>query len=146
MIEYTLYDMDGDGEREFFLRYGTCEADFRINVYTYKQGYLENLGQLSGSHTMLNYDTITGEFVIAWGHMGIGGYQWYELKDGIINVTRSESVDYSIIGFENVKGFENVHSLPTYGAGTNVDGTIYSYASDADGYRTVDGFDLSFLK
>lgn len=144
-MEYTLYDIDGDGSREFLLKYGTCEADYRINVYTYKHGYLEQVAQLGGGHTMFCYDTETGELVIAWGHMGAGAYNWYKLENSTLTETRDEQVDYSIIG-KDEKLFENVRGLPSYGAYSLSDGTITSFASDGDNYYEVDGLDLSFIK
>ena len=145
-IEYTLYDLDGDGSREFFLKYGTCEADYRINAYTYKHGYLEPIGNFPGGHTSFQHDTSTGELVLAWGHMGSGEYDWYKIEDNYIVQTRTESVDYSIIGKEDVKGFENVEALPVYGAYALADGSVISFASSNGNYQEVEGLDLSFLK
>lgn len=145
-IEYTLYDLDGDGSREFFLKYGTYEADYRINAYTYKHGYLEPIGNFPGGHTSFQHDTSTGELVLAWGHMGSGEYDWYKIEDNYIVQTRTESVDYSIIGKENVQGFENVEALPVYGAYALADGSVISFASSNGNYQEVEGLDLSFLK
>ena len=145
-IEYTLYDMDGDGEREFLIKYGTCEADYRLNIYTYKNGYLEQVGDLGGGHISLCRDTVTGDLVVAWGHMGSGSYTWFTISNSSVVGKRQETVDYSIIGKEDVKGFENVVGLSTYGAYSLSDGIIHSYASESGGYQEYDGLDLSFIK
>lgn len=145
-IEYTFYDIDGDGSSEFLFKYGTFEADFRINVYTYKHGYLEYITTLGGGHTVLEYDEGTGELVIGWGHMGSGEYAWYKLENNELVNTRRESVDYTIIGKEDVEGYENVSPLPVYGAYSYADGSVVSFSSDKGSYQEIEGFDLSFIQ
>lgn len=68
---YSLYDMNGDGTPELFLRTGQAEADMVIEVwsYLYYAGGVEPLGSVRASHTYA-YPVTGGGFLLVSGHMG----------------------------------------------------------------------------
>lgn len=53
---YYCYDIDKDGIKELLLPEGTCEADYRYNVYTLKNNKRKFLGNVSGFQTAFYAD------------------------------------------------------------------------------------------
>lgn len=81
-VSYALYDMDYDGIPELLVHYGTCEADFQIAIYTYRNGALKLIADaLPGSHTGFGFDYVANQIVLCQGHMGYGEMLWYDLDD-----------------------------------------------------------------
>lgn len=81
-IDYALYDMDKDEIPELLLKYGTCEADYQIVIYTYMDGQLKELvDNISGGHTSFAYDYVADQLVLSYGHMGHGEMSWYDLDE-----------------------------------------------------------------
>ncbi|HBB71454.1 MAG TPA: hypothetical protein DCZ71_02475, partial [Ruminococcus sp.] len=81
-VSYALYPMDKEGAPELIVKYGTCEADYRINIYTYRSGELYTLAEeLGGGHTSFAFDRKAHQLVLASGHMGVGNMAWYDIDD-----------------------------------------------------------------
>lgn len=49
--DYYLSDIDKNGVPELLLRYGTCEADVKLLVFTYKKGKVVKIGETSSGHS-----------------------------------------------------------------------------------------------
>ena len=81
---YGLYDVDKDGVPELFINYGDAEANYWVDVYTYKNGAAVSIGELAFGHAMLH--TFPGEnaAVITWGHMGYQEMHKITIADGKI--------------------------------------------------------------
>ena len=87
-IEYALRDLDVDGIPELILKYGTCEADFRIHIYRFdEECELQDLGVFGGGHTSFCYDENTGNFVLLWGHMGSASIMYNVWENGTLKQT-----------------------------------------------------------
>lgn len=50
---YCLYDLNGDQRPELLVKLGTCEADFKFEVFTATEQGAQNVGSLNGSHSLL---------------------------------------------------------------------------------------------
>ncbi len=105
-IEYTLYDMNNDNIPELILRTGTCEADYKISFYTYKNniGLIPVGTNFSGFHTAFYVDKSTNQLCTQWGQNGIGGIKWYDFDGETVKEVKSKNnIEYAT---ENVK-FDN---------------------------------------
>ena len=47
---YFLTDITGDGIPELWVKYGTCEADYMLDVYTYTKSGLRRILRTGASH------------------------------------------------------------------------------------------------
>lgn len=79
---YVLYDIDKDGVPELLVRFGDCEAAYRTQIYTFRDGEMVLAGDLSSGHT--SFYTCPGENAVAlvWGHMGAHYVEKLCLTDG----------------------------------------------------------------
>lgn len=67
---YFLTDITGDGIPELWVKYGTCEADYMLDVYTYDKSGLRRILHTGASHSGY-YGDHNGKYVIAQNaHMG----------------------------------------------------------------------------
>lgn len=65
--EYFLYDITGDGVPELWVKHGTCEADYMLNVFTYAHG-IKQIYEESASHS---YYCAGKDYILqVWGHQG----------------------------------------------------------------------------
>jgi len=80
-ISCVLFDIDSDGVSEMFIKHGTCEADYMMDVYTYRDGKATLVGTDGGGHCALEYSEKTGRLYKITGHMGAGAVYEYSLKD-----------------------------------------------------------------
>ena len=150
-IDYVLYDMDQSGTPELIIRYGTCEADYRIAVYAYRDGALVKLGDdIGGSHISFGYDTKENQLVMLQGQMGYGEMYWYGLDaDGTLREVRNTGgFTYGMEGqpeYDDIMRENNVAYLPSsssYSFGDEIRTTIYD---GTDAYNVADEFlELSF--
>lgn len=94
---YTLFDMDKDNVPELIFKYGTCEADFQIVIYTFRNGEAKMLGYLGGSHTSFAYDYVADQLVLAQGHMGYGFMAWYDIDENgeLRRLISTDTLDFS---------------------------------------------------
>lgn len=82
-ISYAFRDLDANGIPELLLKYGTCEADFAIDVIALdEEGEEKKICEFGGSHTSFAYDENTGDLAIVWGHMGAAGIDYYAWENG----------------------------------------------------------------
>lgn len=83
-IEYFMYDITGDSIPELWLKTGTCEADYKLEVFGYVNGRLRNLLSKYVGHTEFYVED--GTVNSNTSHMGEGEICIYRYADGIINV------------------------------------------------------------
>lgn len=67
---YYLTDIDKDKAPELLIQYGTCEADVRMLVYTYKSGKAKKIGTFYCSHSGFYYFPLGNGLMVQKGHMG----------------------------------------------------------------------------
>lgn len=101
---YCLCDVTGDKKPELFLRIGTCEADYRFDVFTYKKGKIKKLGTFAGGHCYLCDYPGKKAVLVAWGHMGneslsIIHYKNKKFKAEHINGRYSGDVEYTKVPY-----------------------------------------------
>ena len=74
--EYTLYDIDKDGVPELIVKIGTCEADYRGEIYTFSASRAQLVcDDLGLGHSGLYTDPGRNGLILMGGHMG---YAWAE--------------------------------------------------------------------
>ena len=85
---YVLYDIDKDGVPELLLQYGLGEARYHTTFYGYRDGAVEELGDVPTGHTSLY--TWPGENAVAynWGHMGGHFVDKISIVDGRLEETK----------------------------------------------------------
>ncbi|WP_303822960.1 hypothetical protein [Ruminococcus flavefaciens] len=146
-IEYALRDLDVDGIPELILKYGTCEADFRIHIYRFdEECELQDLGVFGGGHTSFCYDENTGDFVLLWGHMGSASIMYNVWENGTLKQTDhydftldEQNPSYDAVLEE--KGIKRMEFVGAYTIDSN--SGIKSYFQHGDG--TSEEFDGLYL-
>lgn len=149
-IDYTLYDMNADGIPELVLKTGSCEADYKLSFYTYK----ENIGVLtigdnfSGFHTTFYVDKASNSLCTQWGQMGVGGIAWYSFDgNSVSEFKRQDNIEYATpnVNFDN---YDDAYA--PYGDFSSLN-TIYCFNSWDEGWVTFEngnskaGVDLSLI-
>ncbi|MCR5282840.1 MAG: hypothetical protein K6E18_05670 [Lachnospiraceae bacterium] len=100
---YYLADLDRDRSPELLIKYGTCEADVRTFIYTYKSGKAKLVTTMYSSHT--GYYAYPGKgVVLVWAHMGSCGVSVLSMKG-----TKLSRADY---GGQNVERTGGEYVLP----------------------------------
>lgn len=146
-IEYALRDLDVDGIPELILKYGTCEADFRIHIYRFdEECELQDLGVFGGGHTSFCYDENTGDFVLLWGHMGSASIMYNVWENGTLKQTDHYdfTLDEQNPSYDTVleeKGIKHMEFVGAYTIDSN--SGIKSYFQHGDG--TSEEFDGLYL-
>jgi hypothetical protein len=76
---YYLADLNKDKKAELLIQYGSCEADVRTYVYTFKKGKAKKVAMTYSGHT--GYVAYPGKGVVqVWGHMGCCGVSVLTMK------------------------------------------------------------------
>lgn len=150
-ILYTLFDMDSDGTPELLIRSGTCEADYLISIYTFKNNTCSRVGDnLPGSHTGFAFDYIANQIVFCNAHMGSIILSWYDIDESgnlrFLIDTSSSLNDYNTYDMfmtsYNVSNYPFAH-YSNYSDITYVYYGFDNYESYAD--YEYHGLDLSFI-
>ena len=85
-VAYCLYDLDENGIPEMLIQYGTCEAEYYLKAYAFRDGSAVSLGQTAFGHSRLY--TWPGEpAALLYGAQM--GYMWLEkleIQDGQLMV------------------------------------------------------------
>lgn len=84
---YFLYDITGDNNPELWVKTGTCEADYEMNVYTTADGKPLHILNSYGGHT--DYFILDGTFMSVTCNTG-GGYVTCYHYDGTRIVESSD--------------------------------------------------------
>lgn len=146
-IEYALRDLDVDGIPELILKYGTCEADFRIHIYRYDENCeLQDLGVFGGGHTSFCYDENTGNFVLLWGHMGSASIMYNVWENGTLKQTDHYdfTLDEQTPSYDAVLEEKGIRRMEFVGAYKfDASSEIKSYFQHGDG--TSEDFDGLYL-
>lgn len=79
---YSLYDVDKDGVPELFVQYGSCEADFATQCYTYREGQVVCIGEFTSGHSALYTNPGKSAVLRHEAHMGFAGLYEYPMEDG----------------------------------------------------------------
>lgn len=117
---YFLTDITGDGVPELWVKYGTCEADYMLDVYTYSKSGLKRILRTGASHTGY-YGEPNGDYVIAQNaHMGYEvhtriTYTGKKLREKVIYESPGEVENYKdlsepyfeFISFKNSSAINN---------------------------------------
>lgn len=96
---YFLTDITGDGIPELWVKYGTCEADYMLDVYTYGKSGIKRILHTGAGHTGY-HGYPNGKYVIAHtAHMGYEEhiritYSGKKLHEKIIYESPGEVDDY----------------------------------------------------
>lgn len=83
---YYKYDIDKDGVDELMVQEGTCEADYRYQVYTIQDGKLFYIDQIPGGHTGFCEEESGREPYVysIQAHMGYETVSTLRMEDGKI--------------------------------------------------------------
>ena len=96
--DVAFNDLDGDGSPEFLFKYGTGEVNYKVDVYTFKDGSLKYVADIHGGHASFGIDASTKKLVMINGHMGAGEYDWYTMENGELKMLKYESFSYEYWG------------------------------------------------
>lgn len=116
--DYCLYDVDKDGVPELFVRYGTCEADFTTQCYTWRDGQIVCIGEFRSGHSALY--TCPGKSAVlrAAGHMGYAELYEYPMEGGRLTEEREIFSEEDVQDYtptdEIVPGAEYIESYYTW--------------------------------
>lgn len=152
LVSYVLYDMDHDSIPELLVKYGTCEADYQIAVYTYRNDALKLVEDgLGGGHTSLCYDYVARQLVLAYGHMGYGEMSWYDLDENgdlrfLISSGSFEFAGEDGLDFEDYMNKYNVAWLDEctfFGTDTT---WISTFPGGVYQFEEYSGFDYRYLE
>lgn len=108
---YYKYDIDKDGVDELLVEEGTCEADYRYQVYTVENGTSVHLGEIPGGHSVFYADEAGGKeayVLLAMGHMGCESVTKISIKNGKI----VEEEQFSRELGANDEYYQNDYMLP----------------------------------
>lgn len=78
---YYLTDIDKDKTPELLVEYGTCEADVRMLVYTYKSGKAKKIGTFYCGHSGFYYFPLGNGLMVQQGHMGYEQLSLVQIKN-----------------------------------------------------------------
>lgn len=135
-VEYCFRDLDANGIPDLILKYGTCEADFCIDVfYIDDKGDVQTINCIGGGHTSFAYDENTGDFVIVWGHMGAASINYFKWENGTLK--SNGSYDFEINeenpSYEKVldeKGIRYIDHASAYQSSYESGVDLYIYRAD----------------
>ncbi len=83
-IGFLVYDIDKDGTPELLIKYGTCEADFRGPIYTFRNGQAFQVGEdLFLGHASFYSDPNENGIILMHGHMGYAWAERFSITDGL---------------------------------------------------------------
>ena len=83
--EYTFHfitDIDKDGKAEYLLQTGTCEADYMLTVYQYRDGASNFIGEVGFGHSYVCQYPDHNGIIIVTGHMDFERLSVVSLEDG----------------------------------------------------------------
>ena len=88
--EFTLHyvtDVDNDGNAEYLLQVGTCEADYRLRVYQYRDGKVQEVGEEGFGHSWVCQYPDHNGIVIVSQHMGAENLFVVSIENGKLKRT-----------------------------------------------------------
>lgn len=154
-VTYSLYDMDRDDVPELLLQYGTCEADFRIVIYTVRDNALKLISDdVGGGHTGFAYDYKANQLVLAQGHMGSGIMTWYDLDENgnlryLIDSDAFQFAGDGLPEYEDVMKKYNVawlNGATSSSIGGETTTYVYTYSDYQYNSQEYDGLDFRYLQ
>lgn len=115
---YYLYDVDKDGQPELFVKYGSCEAAFTYQCYTYRDGQIVCIGEFDGGHSGLYTCPGKSAVVRSEGQMGYAELYEYPMEGGVLTeervlFTEEDVWDYTPVD-EIVPGAEYIEYFYTW--------------------------------
>ena len=88
--EYTFHfitDIDKDGKAEYLLQTGTCEADYMLRVYQYRDGKVQEVGEEGFGHSWVCQYPDHNGIVIVSQHMGAENLFVVSIENGKLKRT-----------------------------------------------------------
>lgn len=79
---YSLYDVDGDGVPELFVKYGNCEAAFTTQCYTWRDSQVVCIGEFHSGHSSLYACPGKSALLVHYGQMGYAELCEYPMEGG----------------------------------------------------------------
>lgn len=102
MWDYYLTDIDKDGVPELLVTYGTCAADVKLYVYTYKNNKVKYAGKVSCPHYNFHACPDSNGMVVKSGSQGFEWAVKLSLEKG--KLKSSLICQREIEGFNDLKG------------------------------------------
>lgn len=85
---YSLYDVDGNGVPELFVKYGNCEAAYTTQCYTFRDGQMVCIGEFRSGHSSLYTHPDKHAVLRSEGHMGYAELYEYPMEGGVLTEER----------------------------------------------------------
>lgn len=86
--DYYLSDIDKNGVPELLLRYGSCEADVRLLVFTYKKGKAVKIGEAYCSHSSFYAYPSGNGLIVHSGHMASEYVRKLSVSNGKLKISK----------------------------------------------------------
>lgn len=118
-FDYALYDMNQDSVPELIVKSGTCEADYKLSFYTYKNSeaiYVSD--NFNGGHSNFYIDQSSNQFCKQYAQMGGGKIEWYSFDGNTVTISNSvnniqyatvEDIDAAFAAYGNFSRLETAH-------------------------------------
>lgn len=94
---YYLYDIDKDDVPELLIEYGLGESGYHADVYTYTDGAVEKVGELSTGHTTLYTWPEENAMMYYFAHMGGAYVDKISIIEGVL-VSEQIHEEYILTG------------------------------------------------
>lgn len=134
-IEYWIYDVDKDNIPELITKTGTCEADYIIEFYKYKDNKVLLIDSMSGGHTTFYEDKNNSQLCRMYAQMGYGDIEWLSSNGSSISVDRT----VASVGYDDEN---DVYKWYDYG---NFEKIKSSYAFFTSDYEWSNELDMSLI-
>lgn len=85
MDYYHYYDVDGNGVKDIIIHTGTCEADYKYEVYTMKNSQVTKMGTFGWGHSSVFGNSSGKGLIMDYGQMGYEEIYEVTYKNGAFN-------------------------------------------------------------
>lgn len=85
--DYYLSDIDKNGVPELLLQYGSCEADVKLLVFTYKKGKAVKVGEAYCAHSSFYAYPNGNGLIVHSGHMASEYVQKLSVSNGKLKIS-----------------------------------------------------------
>ncbi|MCI1269936.1 MAG: hypothetical protein LKG21_08635 [Ruminococcus sp.] len=144
VFDYALYDMNQDSVPELIVKSGTCEGDYKLSFYTYKNSEAICVSDnFNGGHSNFYIDQSSNQFCKQYAQMGGGKIEWYSFDGNTVTISNSvDNIQYATV--EDIDA-----AFAPYGNFSRLE-TAYCYYR-TDGWHTssetqeVSGIDTSII-
>lgn len=87
-VFHCICDVDNDGRGEYLIQTGTCEADYMLLCYKYRDGKAEKIGEIGSGHSSVHQYPGHEGIILEYAHMGGEALTQVTFGDGEPGITQ----------------------------------------------------------